>query len=108
MEPAMLPSVDSITKNLGPMVYSQAEVTDGVVTESVGPVTVSQSLIVAALGGSAAIYPVVKQKLKEGTLLSGIETFQWNASTAPSSIIPHAPAPAPEEPLATDSAPSPN
>ncbi len=88
MDPSKLPSLDSIKKHLGPMVYSQAEVADGIVTESVGPLTVSQSLIAAAVGGGVAIYPIVKQQLEGGKLLPTAGSLQGLSQTISKSPTP--------------------
>ncbi len=88
MDPSKLPSVDSITKYLSPMVYSQAEVADGILTESVGPMTVNQSLIAAAVGGGVALYPIVKQQLESGALMTAGGSFRGLSHTVPTSSIP--------------------
>jgi hypothetical protein len=52
-----LPSPETITKHLSPIVMSQRYDGEGYVAESVGPVTTIQTIAgVAALGGAAAIF----------------------------------------------------
>jgi len=52
-----LPAPEVITKHLGPIVMSQSYDGDGYIAESVGPVTVYQTIIgIGGLGGAAALY----------------------------------------------------
>jgi hypothetical protein len=86
LDPARLPLADSVTKHLGSIVYSQAEVENGVISESVGTVTLSQSLVAAALGGGAAFYPFVKEQIgQKGTFQgsSGIPGFMLPDQSEP-------------------------
>ncbi len=51
-----LPAPETITKHLSPIVMSQRYDGDGYISESVGPVTVYQTIVgVGGLGGAAAV-----------------------------------------------------
>jgi hypothetical protein len=52
-----LPAPEIITRHLSPVVMSQSYDKDGYIAESVGPVTVYQTILgVGGLGGAAALY----------------------------------------------------
>jgi hypothetical protein len=50
-----LPSTEAISKHLSPIVYSQSTDADGVLVESVGPVTFNEAAFAVGLGGALAV-----------------------------------------------------
>ena len=63
-----LPAPEVITKHLSPIVMSQSYERDGYMAESIGPVTIYQTLFgAAAVGGTAA---VLYQQQTHGSMLS--------------------------------------
>jgi hypothetical protein len=63
-----LPAPEVITKHLSPIVMSQSYERDGYMAESIGPVTIYQTLLGAgALGGAAA---VLYQQQTHGSMLT--------------------------------------
>jgi hypothetical protein len=57
-----LPPAETISKHLGPVVYSQSSDADGLLVESVGPVTFNQAVFGAAVGAGAAAIPMIKKQ----------------------------------------------
>jgi hypothetical protein len=80
-----LPAPDIITKHLSPIVMSQSYDGDGYIAESVGPVTVNQTVIgVAGLGAAAAVlYQRQTRGLTSSTVPPAI-TSPAASSTPPS------------------------
>ena len=75
-----LPAPEVITKHLSPIVMSQSYERDGYMAESIGPVTIYQTLFgAAALGGAAA---VLYQQQTHGSMLS-----QSKMITSPAPVI---------------------
>jgi hypothetical protein len=86
-----LPAPDVITKHLSPIVMSQSYDGDGYIAESVGPVTVYQTIIgVGGLGGAAAA-------------LYHHKTLGLDGSTATPAVISPAPSSAPPSPSPDES-----
>jgi hypothetical protein len=85
-----LPAPEVITRHLSPIVMSQSYDGDGYIAESVGPVTVYQTIVgVGALGGAVA-------------LLHHHQTRGLAASTAPPASAPAASPPASPSPSPTE------
>ncbi len=61
-----LPSTETLTKHLGPIIYSQSSSADGETIELAGPLTLSQTFAVALGGAVTAAYPMIEQTLKNG------------------------------------------
>ena len=55
-----LPPTEAISKHLKPIVYSSSSLPDGFLSESVGPVTMTQTLFLAGIGAGAALIPMAK------------------------------------------------
>jgi hypothetical protein len=58
-----MPSVESVSRHLGPIVYSQGSDRDGLLFESTGVVTFSQMVFGTAAGVAAAAVPAMKAQL---------------------------------------------
>jgi len=86
-----LPAPEVITKHLSPIVMSQTYERDGYMAESIGPVTIYQTLMAAgALGGAAAM---LYQQQTHGSMLT-----HNRFPPAPAAIGPSAsPSPSPED-----------
>jgi hypothetical protein len=61
-----LPATATLTKHLGPTVYSSRTTDQGALTESAGPITFNQAIFVAAVGVGAAAVPAMEQAMKGG------------------------------------------
>ena len=86
-----LPAPEVITKHLSPIVMSQSYDGDGYIAESVGPVTVYQTIIgAAALGGAAA---VLYQRQTRG-----LANSDCHPRSAPAASPSASPSPSPTEP----------
>lgn len=59
-----LPSTEAISKHLGPIVYSQSSDVDGLLVESIGPVTFNQAVFGVAVGVGVALVPTLEKELK--------------------------------------------
>lgn len=64
-----LPAPESVSRHLGPVALSQTATPDGLLVESVGPVTFNQIVAGGAIGVGAAAIPFLTRQFKEG--LSG-------------------------------------
>ncbi len=99
-----LPATETISKHLTPIVFSQSHVTDGVMSESVGPITMTQALVGFGAGAGAAIVPLLQKQM-----------IQPPASASPAPPVfapaPAVPAPsistAPMQPPASTPSPEP-
>jgi hypothetical protein len=63
-----LPPTEAISKHLQPIVYSSANLPEGFLAESIGPVTLTQTFLGAGLSMGAALIPVVKSYLGSAAL----------------------------------------
>lgn len=63
VEIGKMPATETISKHLGPIVYSQNWVDDGMISESVGPVTMTQAMFAVGLGAGAAAVPLLQKQL---------------------------------------------
>ena len=63
-----LPPAETISRHLGPIVYSQATTAQGTLIESTGPVTFNQVLLGAVAGVIGATLPSMEAALADGTL----------------------------------------
>ncbi len=54
---AKLPATETISRHLGPIVFSQSATKDGTMTESVGPVTFGEAMVTIGAGVGAAAVP---------------------------------------------------
>lgn len=89
-----LPAPETIIKHLSPIVMSQRYDGDGYISESVGPVTVYQTIVgLGGLGGAAA---VVYRKQTSGAASSSIAPVMSSPTPAPSPTISPLPASSPE------------
>lgn len=56
IDPSKLPGTETVSQHLGPIVYSQTSVDGGTLSESAGPVTISQAtFVLGGIGVSAAV-----------------------------------------------------
>ncbi len=90
-----LPAPETIMKHLSPIVMSQRYDGDGYISESVGPVTVYQTIVgVAGLGSGAA---VLYRKQTSGTASSSlVPALGSSPAPAPSPLVSPSSAPSPE------------
>lgn len=90
-----LPSTEAISKHLVPIVFSQSETADGVLTESAGPVT-GQMLVGAGIGTGIAMLPKLKEQLSTH---GGTRSPHRQQMPAPqvTPLTPSVPSPSPEE-----------
>ena len=90
-----LPAPETIMKHLSPIVMSQRYEGDGYISESVGPVTVYQTIVgVAGLGSGAA---VLYRKQTSGTASSSlVPALGSSPAPAPSPLVSPSSAPSPE------------
>jgi len=58
-----LPPTETISKHLQPIAYSSSNLPDGLLMESIGPVTFTQTALVAGIGIGAAVVPIAKPYL---------------------------------------------
>ena len=63
-----LPPAETISRHLGPIVYSQGTTAQGTLIESTGPVTFNQVLLGAVAGVIGATLPSMEAALADGTL----------------------------------------
>jgi hypothetical protein len=69
LDASKLPGTETISKHLGPTVYSQSVTPDGALMESVGPLTFQQ-LLVGGLGGAlTAAFPMIENAMAGGLKL---------------------------------------
>jgi hypothetical protein len=71
-----LPPAATITRHLGPIVYSQATSERGTLIESTGPLTFNQLLIGGAAGAITAALPTIQAALTSGALLDPGQLLQ--------------------------------
>jgi hypothetical protein len=57
-----LPATETISKHLGPIIYSQSITSEGELMESVGPVTLGQAAVGIGAGIGAAMVPLMKAR----------------------------------------------
>jgi len=90
-----LPPPEVITKHLSPIVMSQSYERDGYMAESIGPVTIYQTLLGAGvLGGAAA---ALYQQQTHGSMLTHSKLITPPAPViAPAIVPPISPSPSPE------------
>ncbi|MGB8355383.1 MAG: hypothetical protein WCD79_15910 [Chthoniobacteraceae bacterium] len=80
-----LPATETISKHLGPIIYSQSADADGTLMESSGPVTLSQAVFVVGVGGGIAAMPALEKQFHAlGNQHSQVPVF------TPQSAIPAA------------------
>ncbi len=85
MDAGKLPPAGTISKYLGPIVYSQATTEQGTIVESTGPLTFNQILLVAAAGAIKAALPAMQSALAGGAGLDPAQLLQGlNPATPPS------------------------
>ena len=60
IDPSKLPATETLQKHLGPIVFSESAVADGMLLESAGPVTFQELVDAAAMGAGAAALPKLK------------------------------------------------
>ena len=100
LDASKLPGTESISKHLGPCVYSQSVSADGTLMESVGPLTFHQILIGGFGGGLAAAFPMI-----ESAMAGGMKLDPNLLQTKPGAAAPALPGlPAPAAPAATPQA----
>ena len=89
-----LPTTETLTKHLAPVVYSQAVVDDGTIMESCGPLTFNQILGAVAVGVGATALPNIEQSLQNGGSLLPPNLFPMPGfGPKPAPAPPTAPAP---------------
>ncbi len=68
LDAGKLPSAETISRHLTPIVYSQAATAQGTLIESTGPVTFNQVLLAATAGVIATALPSMEAALADGSL----------------------------------------
>ena len=68
LDAGKLPPAETISRHLGPIVYSQATTERGTLIESTGPVTFNQILIAATAGVIGTTLPAMEAALADGSL----------------------------------------
>ena len=68
LDAGKLPPAETISRHLGPIVYSQATTEHGTLIESTGPVTFNQVLLAATAGVIATTMPAMEAALADGSL----------------------------------------
>ncbi len=58
-----LPATETISKHLGQIVYSARSLDNGVLSESVGPVTMTQAMFGLGIGAGAAAVPLLQKQM---------------------------------------------
>ena len=87
-----LPPAETISKHLGPIVYSQSNTDRGTLIESTGPITLNQLALGVTAGAVGAILPTVQSALSSGALLDPNQLFKSLSSPTPiPSTVPPAP-----------------
>jgi hypothetical protein len=91
-----LPAPETITKHLTPLVSSSSIKDGGLLTESAGPVTVSQGVVVAAAAFGAVAFPMIEEQAKgQPVTIPGLPGFNLNSMLSPSAPTPQMPVPFP-------------
>ena len=84
IDPSKLPPPDTITKHLSPIVMSQRYDGDGYISESVGPITVSQAIVgVGGLGAAAALFYHTNAQRPGFSLPRATSNPAWAPSPSP-------------------------
>ena len=68
LDAGKLPPAETISRHLGPIVYSQATTEQGTLIESTGPVTFNQVLLAATAGVIGTTLPAMEAALADGSL----------------------------------------
>ncbi len=68
LDAGKLPPAETISRHLGPIVYSQATTEHGTLIESTGPVTFNQVLLAATAGVISTTLPAMEAALADGSL----------------------------------------
>ena len=68
LDAGKLPPAETISRHLGPIVYSQATTEHGTLIESTGPVTFNQILLAATAGVIGTTLPAMEAALADGSL----------------------------------------
>jgi hypothetical protein len=97
LDASKLPGTETISKHLGPCVYSQSVSAEGTLMESVGPLTFHQILIGGLGSGLTAAFPMIENAMAGGLKLDP-NLLQMKPG-APAPALPAAP-PAPQIPQA--------
>jgi hypothetical protein len=92
-----LPGTGTISKHLGPIVYSQSETPDGILIESAGPVTMNQAVFGTAVAVGAAVVPLAKSGMA-GMMAPGLFPQRQNTPPAATPSPAASPAEVPETP----------
>ena len=71
LDAGKLPSAQTISRHLGPIVYSQATMEHGTLIESTGPVTFNQILLGVTAGVIGSALPAMESALADGSLDPG-------------------------------------
>jgi Protein of unknown function (DUF3352) len=106
LDASKLPGTESISKHLGPCIYSQSVSAEGTLMESVGPLTFHQILIGGLGGGLTAAFPMIENAMAGGLKLDPNLLQMKPGNPAPAlpaapvtppvpaaSPVPHTPAP---------------
>ena len=94
-----LPATDTLTRHLGPIVYSQARTDQGTLVESTGPISVHATIVGVLAGTLSAAAPALKEAVSSGLPLNPGTLL----NPAPGNPIPAVPAPDPGVPPPEDS-----
>jgi hypothetical protein len=95
LDASKLPGTETISKHLGPSVYSQSVSPDGTLMESVGPLTFQQILIGGLGGALTAAFPMIENAMAGGLKLD--PSLLQMKPGGPAPALPGAP-PAPTAP----------
>ncbi len=89
-----LPETATLSKHLGPCIFSQATREDGTLVESTGPLTFDQVMVAALAGAGYSIAPTVEQNMKgQNGPPTGLwpPSIPWPGGNAPAPAAPAAP-----------------
>jgi hypothetical protein len=76
-----LPSPETITRHLSPMIASSSVEDGGLLAESVGPITTTQATLVTAIAVGAIAFPMVEEELKgQSVTIPGFPGLNLNPS----------------------------
>jgi len=91
LDATKLPGTESISKHLGPCVYSQSDSAEGTLMESTGPLTFHQVLIGSFGGALTAAFPMIENAMAGGLKLDP-SLLQMKPGSPAAPALPAAPA----------------
>lgn len=102
-----LPGTETLSKHLGPAVYSQSVSENGTLIESVGALTFNQAIFGGAVAAGAAAFPMLQQQLQGGGLNLPVQPLSPGAPASPPAANPPPPPAAPAAPAPEAASPAP-